>query len=185
MPRDISAGMLTPLLGNNISPAFLVQLAFKTQTVFAWTGVGDLVFNGNTYLGVGDLGEISPVVEGTTVQADGMNLTLSGIDNNLLSECLTDIQLGAPVTVSLAFLDGNGNIFGTPFPCFVGQVDQPKIEIGMKTLSITLALESKLSDLGRANQRRYTSADQEARFPGDTICFAVEYLNDMALHWAT
>jgi hypothetical protein len=185
MPRDLSAGMLAPLTGNQIVPAFLAQIQFHSESVFVWTGVGNLAFNGNTYLGVGDFGQISPIVEGTDVQAYGMSIGLSGIDNTLLSECLDDIQLGAPVTIFLAFLDQQtGAILGTPFPAFVGTVDQPSITVGMDTLSITLALENKLSDLMRANMRRYTRADQLQAFPGDQIFFAVCYLNDLALHWA-
>lgn len=182
MPRDLSSGMLAPLTSNLIVPAFLVTIAFRSQTVNLWTGVGTITVNGTEFLGVGDLGQISPIQEGTDVQAYGMSLTLSGIDPVLLSESLTDIQLGAPCSVSLAFLDQQtGAVFGTPYPVFVGSVDQPEVTLGMETISITLSLENKLSDLMRASNRRFTSADQESFFPGDTFCFAVEYLNDQAL----
>lgn len=182
MPRDLSAGMLAPLLTNFIVPAFLVTLTFRSQTVNLWTGVGTLPVNGTDYLGVGDLGQISPITEGTDVQAYGLMLTLSGIDPLLLGEALTDIQLGAPASVSLAFLDqATGTVLGSPYPLFVGSVDQPSVTVGMETISISLALENKLSDLMRPSNRRYTSADQESFFPGDTIFFAVEYLNDSAL----
>lgn len=182
MPRDLSAGMVTPLTGNLIVPAFLVTITFKSQTVNLWTGVGTIVVNGTDFLGVGDLGTMSPITEGTDVQAYGMSLTLSGIDPLLLSEALGDIQLGAPCTVSLVFLNQQtGAVLGSPYPIFSGNVDQPTVSVGMETISITLALENKLSDLMRASNRRYTSADQQAKFPSDNFCFMVEALNDQAL----
>jgi len=183
MPRNISAPMVAPLVSNYVRPLFMAIITFHSQVVHCWTGVGNLVYAGNTYTGVGDFGKLSPIVEGTDVQAYGSSISLSAIDPLLLDECMADIQLGAPVTIYFGLLDLNGNIFGTPYPLFVGTVDQPKIQIGTKTLSITLALENKLSNLSRANMRRYTSADQMLYFPGDTFFQSVESLNDQALIW--
>ena len=183
MPRDISSGMLTPLTSSYIRPCFMAAITFHTQTIYCWTGVGNLVYGGNTYTGVGDFGKLDKITEGSDVEAYGTTITLSGIDPLILSECLTDIQLGAPVTIYLAFLDGNGNIFGTPYPLFVGTVDQPTISVSTETLSISLALENKLANLLRANQRRYTNADQQIYYPGDTGYIWVESLNDQALVW--
>jgi len=139
----------------------------------------------NTYLGVGDFGKIGRVTEGSDVQAYGTSISLSGIDPLLLSECLDDIQLGAPATIYFALLDNTGNIFGTPYPLFVGTVDQPSIQVGVKSLSISLGLENKLSNLQRPNMRRYTAADQQLYYPGDMGMNWVEILNDQALLWNT
>jgi hypothetical protein len=161
----------------------MAMISFRTQVVYCWTGVGNLIYAGNAYTGVGDFGKVAPIVEGTDVQAYGTSISLSAIDPLLLDECMEDIQLGAPVTIYFGLLDSNGNIFGAPYPLFVGTVDQPKIQVGTKTLSITLALENKLSNLSRANMRRYTNADQQLYYPGDTMFQSVESLNDQALIW--
>jgi hypothetical protein len=50
-------------------------------------------------------------------------------------------------------------------------------------MTIALALENKLSNLSRANMRRYTNADQQLYYPGDTFFQSVESLNDQALLW--
>lgn len=183
MPRDLSSPMIAPLTSNFIRPCFLVSIAFKSQTVYCWTGAGNLIYGGNTYLGVGDLGKLGAITEGSDVQAYGTTITLSGIDPNLLSESLTDIQLGAPVTIYFALLDSNGNIYGTPYPAFVGTVDKPSIQVGTSAVTISLALENRLSNLQRANQRKYTSADQDLYYPGDMAFNWVESLNDQALKW--
>lgn len=183
MPRDISSGMSAPLQSNYIRPCFLAVITFKSRTVYCWSGVGNIVYSGNTYLGVGDFGKLGSVVEGTDVQAYGTSISLSGIDPLLLSECMDDIQLGAPATIYFALLDGNGNIFGTPYPLFVGTVDQPSVKVGMKTLTISLALENKLANLQRANMRRYTAADQQLYYPGDSFFNFVELLSDAAILW--
>ena len=183
MPRDISSPMLAQLTTNAISPCFLASIAFKSQTVYCRTGAGSLVYGGNTYLGVGDFGKLSAITEGADVQAYGMSITLSGIDPNLLAESLTDVQLGAAATIYFALLDGSGNIYGTPYPAFVGVVDKPSVQVGVTAVTISLALENRLSNLQRASQRKYTAADQQRYFPGDTAFNWVESLNDQALKW--
>lgn len=183
MPRDLSSGMLTPLLTNYIRPCFLAVITFASQTVYAWTGVGELVYNGNTYLGVGDLASIGKVTEAADVQAYGLTLTLSGIDQNLLNESLTDIKQGAPAILYFALLDSTGAIYGTPYPMFSGNVDKSSVHIGTDTVSISLQLENRLADLQRPSNRRYTSADQQLYYPGDSIFDSVESLNDIALLW--
>jgi hypothetical protein len=183
MSRNIDAGMLAPLLSNYIQPCFLASIAFKSQTIHCWTGAGTLSYDGNNYLGVGDFGKLGQIFEGTDVYAYGTTISLSGIDPNILTECLTDIQLGAPVTIYFALLNTAGEILGVPYPLFVGTVDKPTVTPGVDEIGITLTLENRLADLQRPNLRRYTSADQRRFYPNDTGFNWVEMLNDLALKW--
>jgi hypothetical protein len=176
--------MLSSLTSNVIRPGFLAILTFHTGTRYVWSGVGNLIYGGNTYLGVGSLGRLGAIEEGTEVRASGTTVTLSGIDPALLAECLSDIQLGAPATIYFALFDSALTILGTPYPLFVGTVDQPVIQIGTDSMSISLKLENKLVNLQRANMRRYTAADQRRYYPNDTAMNFVELLNDMALKWS-
>lgn len=185
MARDINSSMLTAMQSNAIRPAFAAIITFKSETCYIWTGVGNLVFGGNTYLGIGDFGKLGSVVESSDVQAYGTSVTLSGIDPSLLAESMTDIQMGAPATIYFILLDGNGSIIGVPYPLYTGTVDKPNITIGTKTLSISLAIENRLSNLQRANMRRYTSGDQQLYHPDDSGFHYVEALNDVALIWQT
>jgi hypothetical protein len=175
--------MLASLVSNTIRPGFLAVLTFRTATEYVWSGLGNLVYAGNTYKGVGSLGRIGSISEATEVRAIGTTVTLSAIDPTLLSECLNDIQLGAPAKIYFALFDAALNIIGAPYPLFVGTVDQPVIQIGIDQMAITLKLENKLANLQRANMRRYTAADQRIRHPNDTAFNWVEILNDLALKW--
>lgn len=79
MSRNLDPSLQAALPNGLISPAVLAALTFKSGIMYAWSGVGDLVYAGNTYKGVGMLGKVSPVQEGTDVKADGMTVMLSGI----------------------------------------------------------------------------------------------------------
>jgi hypothetical protein len=168
---------------NNIRPALLAEIHFRSEVSYIWSGVGNLVYAGHTYLGVGSLGRISRIGAGVEVAAGGVTVALSGIDSNLFSESMTDIQLGAPARISFALLDPAGNILGTPYPLFVGLVDKPVVTPGLQEITIALALETRLTNLQRANARRYTAADQRLYYVDDSAFQWVEQLNDQALKW--
>jgi hypothetical protein len=184
MSRDLDPQLATGLSAGLIGPVILVQLTFRSQTCYAWSGVGTLVWNGNSFLGVGSLGKLGTITEGSDVKADGTTLELSGIDKVFLGECLTDIQIGAPAKVWFGNML-NGVLIGAPYLVFSGCIDKPTFSIGGDTVTIRLALENRLIDQGRATMSRYTSADQRVKYPDDTAFVWVESLNDQALVWGS
>lgn len=174
--------MITAVTSNNFSPCYLVDLTLADGTVaHAWSGFGSIAWNGNTYAGIGSLGAVGDVEEGSEVKADGTTIALSGIDATLLSDTLGNIQVGAPATVWLG-LFASGAI-SSAYVLFAGAVDKPQIEPGPDTFSIALALETKMSNLQRAGNRRYTAADQRRYYSDDSGFNWVEVLNDIALLW--
>jgi len=185
MSRDLSSPMITAIESNYIRPALLAKLTFKTGIEYVWSGAGTLSFGGNNYRGVGSLGSIGAISEGTEVRADGTTLMLSGIDPAILGECLNEVQLGAPATIYFALLDQSNAIVGTPYPLFDGVVDAPAVTVAPDTVSISLALENRMTNLQRPTNRRYTAADQHLQYPNDTGFNWVEILNDIALRWGS
>jgi len=176
MQAALSAGV--------IYPAILVSLTFQTGTQYVWSGVGPLVWSGNTYQGVGTLGKIGTVVEGIGVRADGTTVTLSGVDPTLYADCMNDIQLGAPALIYFALLS-EGAIIGAPYLLFSGLVDKPTVSESADSISITLNLESRMTNLQRASNKRYDSATQRAMYPNDSAFNWVEQLNDASIAWGT
>ena len=182
--RSLNTAMAEALSAGVISPAFLVSLTFSTGTQYVWSGVGNLTYGGNTYVGVGSLGKIGTISEGTQVHADGTTLTLSGIDATLYSDCMDEIQLGAPALIYCALLS-EGAIIGSPYLLFSGLVDKPTITEGTDTISITLQLENRLTNLNRASNVRYDNATQRMKYPNDSAFQWVEQLNDAAFSWGS
>jgi hypothetical protein len=177
--------MLAGLVSGNISPVYLADLTFTSGVYHVWSGVGNLSWNGNVYQGVGDLGNVSDVVEGLSAsRTDGMTLTLSGIDTTLLNDCMADVQVGAPVYIWYG-LFSEGQILGAPAELFGGIIDKPSIQIGPDTMTISLALETRMMMFKRPTARRYTTADQRRLYPTDTGFNWVEILNDIALRWGS
>lgn len=180
--RALDPALASALSNGVIVPAVFAMLTFASETSYVWSGVGPFTWGGNTFIGGGGYVGMGGISEGVDVEAKGTSVSLAGIPSALLTECISDIQLGLPAKIWFALLS-NGAIIGTPYLHFSGTVDQPSISIDVETSMITLALENKLSNLQRASQRRYTSADQHITYPDDTAFNWVEILNDVALKW--
>jgi hypothetical protein len=183
MPRLIDSATQGELTSNAVRLACLLEITFKSQTCYVSTLPYNIEWDGQLWKGTGSLGQVSTISEGTDVQAYGTSVSLSGIDANLLNECMTDIQLAAPATLYLCFLDPAGNILGTPTVVFGGQVDKPAVQAGPTTISISLNLESEMINLQRGQMRRLTTADQHIDFPDDTAFQFVNLLNFLAMKW--
>ncbi len=181
MPRNLPTPMLMAISANTLSLCFLLDLQLVSGWEYAWTGMGTLSWNGNSYKGVGSFGSVNDVQEGSDVKADGTSIALSGIDPTLLNESLTDIQVSAPARVWMG-LFGAGALLAA-YQIFGGTVDRPQVGVGPAALTIALALESKLANLQRPSNRRYTAADQRRYYMDDSGFNWVEVQNDIALLW--
>jgi hypothetical protein len=183
MPRNLDSATQAQTTAPKISTAFLLQITFKTGTYYLCTLPTSLSWNGQTWIGTGSLGQVGQISEGTEVQAYGTTVTLSGIDSTLLADSLSDIQIGAQASLYVAFFDSNNSLVTAPTCIFAGVVDQPSIQCGADTVSISLDLESEMIRLQRGSFRRFTSADQHIDAPGDTGFDWVPSLNFLALNW--
>ena len=78
--RSLDTTLAAQLTANLIYPVQLVQLTFYSQTVYVWSGPGSLVWDGQTFTGVGSLGSVGAITEGIDV-----NALLSGYKLNRFS----------------------------------------------------------------------------------------------------
>ena len=183
MRYDVTTAFIAALEAPLLRPAYLVSIQFASSTVYAWTGLGSLVWNGNTFAGVGSIGSVATVEEGSTVQARGTTLTLTGFDPALLGDALTDLRQGLPVTIWLALFDATPAVIGNPVIAFAGRVDQPTITCDGATATIQINCESRLMDLNVPAQRRYTNEDQWRDFPGDRGFEFVNSVQEVTIYW--
>jgi hypothetical protein len=184
MPRlDATTAFVTALEAPLLRPAFFVSAAFASETLYLWSGTGSVVWNGQTWLGVGSFGSITPIEEGSTVEARGASLTLSGIDPNVLGDALTDLRQGLPVTVWVALFDDTLALIPNPVIGFQGRMDQPTISHDGQTCTIQINCESRLVDLNVPAERRYTNEDQQRDYPGDRGFEFVNSIQEVTIYW--
>lgn len=184
MARTVGSVAGAALQSNYLRLAFFVQITFLSSTQYVWSGRGAITWNGQTWLGLGDLGSISTITEDSTLTAQGITIGLSGIPTANISEAMTEVQQGLPVMVYLVFADENGQPVDS-ITSYAGRLDQPTIDEGTDTASISIAVENRMSDLQRAPFRRLTDQDQRLHFPNDDGFKYVNYLLDWNGAWGS
>ena len=179
--RDITTVLENALDDSVIYPFFAIELQFDTQTVRAWTGVGDATIDGNTYTGTGTLLGISSVEETSEIAVRGATLTLTGVPADLLSLALQEPYQGRVAKIYFGVVDGK--TYSSLTEIFSGYMDEMNIDEGTEFATIELRVENKLIDLERARVRRFTSSYQESVYPGDLGLRFVEGLQDKEIVW--
>ena len=183
MTRGMTPAYQAALAEQVIRPALFVEGEFPSGTLRLWTGLGDVDWNGSTWTGAGNLLGISPLEETADVVATGMQITLSGVPTSLVSLAISDAQQGQPVRLWLALLDDTGAIIADPVQAFTGRLDVPTLEDGAETCTITISYESRLIDLNRTREWRYTDQSQRQLYPGDRGFSFVTSLQDKPIRW--
>lgn len=175
MSRDLSAGVAEAIAAPVYRPVYFVRFEFDEGAVKACTANWSIYFDddgtnplGNEFIGVGALGTISTIEEGSELRAYGMSATLNGCDPAQLALSLDSKYQGRPATIWLGFLDEDHVLIEAP--CLVQNMvmDTMPIELG-KVGTVTVTMENVLSrwEIPNPENLRYTDADQQSRYPGD------------------
>src|SRR2546423_3765507 len=142
MPIKMSAAVLGQVLGGQLRPALFVEIAFASETVYLWSGIGPkgsagpaydpkATFPyGRTFIGQGWLGQIQSVPQITDVVASNITLLLSGIPAELVTDAMQAVRQNSIATLWLGLLDEADNIVGDPVQRFQGSLDVPTITEG-------------------------------------------------------
>lgn len=183
--RDMTEQAAAQTTARQIACALFCQIDFLSSTEYLWSGIGSIAWNGQNWMGLGSLAQISPVIEDSQLNAQTLSLSLSGIDATLLPEALSEIQQGKPVLLWLAFLNPDGSVVPDPIASYAGRMDQPSIMQDTQTATITLAVENRLADLQRRIERRFSDRDQRLDYPQDNGMGFVSQMLDWNGAWGT
>jgi hypothetical protein len=79
MVRSLTSQMQTVSEAEVVNLFYLIDFEFDSGTVRLWTGLGDLVWNSETYTGAGNILSIGDLRESSEVEATGAQFVLSGV----------------------------------------------------------------------------------------------------------
>lgn len=184
MSRGLDVDSLAEAQASINAPINLVKLELDSGNILVHSRLGDIVFDGATYTGIGQLGIIEGIEENSELSRSAVRLTLTGIEAALVSVVLGEYYQGRRATIYSGFVDvESGALIGTPAMMFRGKVDTAPIKLTGATASITLSVENELADWDKPRIRRYNEADQKARFPSDNFFKFAEQATDKQLVW--
>jgi hypothetical protein len=187
MARDLHADFVTELAEDAIAPVVLVKLNTSGGDVRVWTGLGNLTFNGEEYIGGGNFLGVGELLETNDLSAQGMAVSLSGIPSDLLAVALGQVQHGRAATIWLGLMeqvtDEITNIsslvlIDVPYEIYSGFTDITTISEQADTSTISINIENRLIALETPKVRRYTHEIQRQDYPSDKGFIFVAGLQD-------
>ena len=183
MSRSLSGPFLAALSSGVLRPALFFKGTFADGDLRLWSGLGAITALGEDYAGAGTFLGISTVEETGDVVASGTSISLSGVPSELVSAALDEVRQGLPGRIYIGLLDETGALIDDPVLMFVGRIDVPEIADDEQTCIITISYESRLIDLTRAREWRYTDESQKALYPGDRGFEYVTTIQDKEIVW--
>jgi len=180
--RSITTDAKNASTAASLTAVIMCELDFSSGFVRAHTGVGDLVYDGNTYLGVGAFGGIDGIGENSDLSVDKIKVTLSGVEAANVAIALTEYYQGRSAQFWFAFLDDNMALIADPVLIFKGRMDTMALQIGQQS-KIDLTIINRLADWSKPNERRYNDADQQRAYAGDKFFEFSEKQVEKTLYW--
>jgi hypothetical protein len=147
----------------------LVEILHTVSPIRLHTGIGDLIYNSNTFQGIGTLGSISSINENTTMATASVDLSLSGIDTLLINTFnRKDIQ-NSNVTIWHGYIDSSTGALLVPVIVFNGFVNNTSVDIGRDTSVITVNVIDEFTRWQKNFPKRYNNESQTADYPNDIL----------------
>lgn len=178
MSRTVPATLLTALAQPEVQPFYAVEMLFDSGAVRIWTGYGDRTIDGSTYTGAGTLLNIDGLAEVSDLSAKSITVSLSGVAASLVSLALQEPYQRRKCRVLFGTVDVSAFV-----EVFSGQLNTMQIEDSGEASTISVLVDSKLVELERSSNRRYTSESQKARYSGDTFFDYVSAIQDAEIVW--
>lgn len=134
-------------------------------------------WNARSWLGAGLLGTIEEI-DDTPNESKGLRFMLSGVPSSMLAIALGEQVRNKPCTIWFAILDPTTHAVLDAVQAWAGTLDQLPITQTGDTCTITATAEHAGANFARPKPLRYTDADQQRLYPGDTsLRFVVSQAN--------
>jgi hypothetical protein len=143
----------------------LLEIGFDSGTAYYTSLAYDVVYGGNTYLGVGGLMKVSSVTE-TPDSAQGVEVTFTGSRASDVSTVLTENVQNRPITIRFATLNTSGAVV-VDTNVWSGKMDYMEFDDSRDTPQYTIKAEHYMIMWDKAKPFRYTDSAQQWAYPGD------------------
>lgn len=186
MSRGFPSNVLTALSAQHVVLVTFAKIEFPSGTVYLHNSIGTFTFGGNSYQGVGDLGEISQIEEGNDVSPYAITLSLSGLDTTIVGAALNEDYYQRPVTVYLGVLNDTGALIADPTVVWEGFIDQMNVSLGADGGDvIALVAESELTIFDKSSNLKYTHAQQQKEHSGDLFFEFMTGIDGAKIRWGS
>lgn len=174
--------MITALTAQTVFPVLFFYTTFQSQAFRLWSGLGDITFDSVNWVGNGWLTGIKGGEEANDLSAQSITVELSGIPEQVIALILNANQ-GAPGDVYMGALSSAGALVASPYKIFSGKMDTATIKESADGSYVDITYETRLVDLDRAKEYRYSPEGQKIFYPFDRGFDYVVAANKINLFW--
>ena len=163
----------------------LMELELTPDPVRVHSSIGEIEYDGKTWLGVGSFGQISELESNVDSAAAEIVATMSLVnDVATKAALLLGGQSGRPVTRHWGLIDYNSGALIAAAPVWYGLFDSAKITVS-DTLGqvVEVTMTDEMARHNRTQAGTYSDAWQRARYADDRIFEHVESLDSVPVQW--
>ena len=178
MTRDISSTASAHLDQRVLRPSLFLEMRLDTGDINVWSGIGTVNFLAKDWIGLGEFGVITRIIEPTDLTEGVIKVTLSPLVANETRDIAQEFKTGNPVgrefTLYLVFFNDDHTI-NSNILLSKGFNGEPNFSIG-QTSSLTIELVSDATKLQRTQFFRMDDQHQQFLFPGD---LGMQFVTDL------
>ena len=180
MPRFASSLNSDACIAGKPSVAF-ADFDFPTGRVRYCDHYGDMSWGGNTWQGIGLLGDLGAIEENLEVVALPVEATLNvtQLDAALVSSVMADRYQGKAAVFYLGWLADSGALVDTPETLWAGRLDNHDFDVANMKLKVTCEYRLRKEPASA----RMTDEDQRQRFSGDKFFERIPLIKGARVKW--
>lgn len=148
---------------------WLARFETATTPLYCWTGMQAISWDGQTWLGVGHLYQVSTIDRGDVLSFRTQQFTLNGLPADALAGMDESVQ-GRGAKLWLAARNTYGQIIADPL--LVAQMEQDtlqrEVNLSDGTVKLTLNCFEALPRFDKATGRKWSHESQQERYADDT-----------------
>lgn len=176
MSRGLAAANVTAANAAHIRPIVFLELRPDSGTLYLHNAVGTYTWGGQTWIGVGALGEVAPYEESEGSSPYRISYRLNGLNATILAEALNEEVYKRLAIRYDGFIGDDGQLVADPDEVRRDYMDTMEVLRGEEMESVMLNCESELVRDTQAPGGMFTDEDQQALFAGD---IGFQYLAQM------
>lgn len=168
----------------HLEEVMFVEMDLPSGWLRLHTRIGNIVWGGNTYLGVGQFGELGDIDEDAMLRPSGVAVTLTGVDSSVITAAKDEACFGRHIAIYRGMLNlSTMQLIADPELEFKGLLDTFTCTLGANTGSIVAQCEGELARWQRHNNSLLTHESQQALFPGDRGFDQIQFTQNRKIDW--
>lgn len=181
--RSLTARQKKALRDPNARVVNFVEMGHPDGTIYLWSGVGDLEYDGQTWMGCGLIGTITGIEHGWDPRVSRIGFAVGGVSGDVLDVMDRDLK-GYEATIYIALLTPEDKVVDGLLTVDVVDLDYQESQADEEgTWTIVVVGQSGFWQLENPSLLLWSPEQQKADYPGDTGMDALSVLEDLEVTW--